>query len=440
MPLDIPETAEEVIDRAKVDVRRSWAGSNPFLKNSAIGALVTGYANRVFDFYIQLKEGIRQCFPDTATDQFLERWGAIFGTVRLPATKSSGSVVLIGNPGIPIPLGTVFTSGGQLFTSTAASNLDNKLRLNTQTIERSGTTATVTTFTPHGMASNVTVEISGADQPEYNKTTLVNVINETQYSYDVTGSPATPATGFIITNAIFANVPVESNEFQDSANDVNVNLELDTTISLQSPIAFVENNGAVGADDIGGGTDAETDTDLRSRVVGRIQNPIAHFNVASIESKAREVNGVTRVFVEETTPDVGQVTIYFMRDNDDDPIPSGSEVDDVKNSILEIKPANTIDADVFVLAPTAVPAAFTFTDLSPNTIEMQTAISANLAQFFSEQTTVSVDVTQEQYIAAIQNTVDASGAVVSSFTLSDPAGDIAITSGQIATLGTVTYP
>jgi len=87
-----------------------------------------------------------------------------------------------------------------------------------------------------------------------------------------------------------------------------------------------------------------------------------------------------------------------------------------------------------------VPTAFTFSALSPNTAAMQTAISANLAQFFAEETEVGVNITEEKYITAIQSTIDEDGDGVVSFALSTPTTDVTIASGEIGTLGTVTYP
>jgi uncharacterized phage protein gp47/JayE len=150
---------------------------------------------------------------------------------------------------------------------------------------------------------------------------------------------------------------------------------------------------------------------------------------------------VTRVFVQEVTPAIGQVTIYFMRDGDDNPIPSGSEVTTVKNAILELKPANTVDSDVIVLAPVGVAVDFTFTALTPDTSTMRSAISANLRQFFDERTSVGVNVDEDAYRSAIFNTVDTvTGDVVSTFTLSTPVGDVAIATGEIGILGNVVYP
>lgn len=520
MALDIPDTAETIIQRAKTDVRRSIPGSNPFLKNSVLGALITGYANRVFDFYLQLKEAIRQNFPDTATGTFLERWAAIFGLTRLAATKSSGNIIATGVDTSVIVSGTNYaTSDGIVFTSNTTVAITTTV-LSVSSIIRIGQTATVTTAIDHDLASNVGVLMSGADQSEYNIDTEIQVTGPDTFTYVVTGTPTTPATGTILVTHTSIPVPVDSEEFQDSENDINVNLDLDTPLNLQSPIIGVDTVANVDNSTIDGGADQETDALLRLRLLTQIQNPIANFNKAAIDAQAKLINGVTRVFIQEagtatgtvsvtsitrvgflvtvttttphglesnnlvtitgadqtdynvvdanvlvqtstvfvyfittspTTPatgtilattalSFGQVEIFFMRDNDADPIPTGGEITDVKDSILLIKPANTIDDDVIVNAPTAVSTDYTFSALSPNTAAMQTAISANLVQFYSEDTEVGIDIFAEKYIAAIQNTVDESGNGVDSFALSAPSGDITIDPGEIGTLGTVTYP
>lgn len=289
---------------------------------------------------------------------------------------------------------------------------------------------------------------------------------------------------------------------------------------MQSPEVDVNDTLNVDFGAVGGGTDEETTEEFIARYNDRIQNPVAHFNDSDIIDKAKEVAGVTRVFVEgagteigtvavtsitragsiatvvtatphgfesgqrttitgadqagynlikqiiividtttfayvvdsgtvspstgtissTTTIPLGQTRTFFMRDNDVNSIPSGSEVLTVKAKIDEIRPANTSTFDNIVLAPTAVPVDFTFTELSPNTSSMKSAINANLQMFFDEQTTVGVDIDEALYNAAIANTVDTeTGATITSFTISAPSGDITIGSGEIGTLGNVNY-
>ncbi len=437
MSINLPDDATEVVQRAKTDVQRELPTSNPFLKNSWLGALIVAFANRIFDFYLQLKEAIKQSFPDTATGVELERWAAIWGITRIAATVATGNVVAGGTATTNIPIGTVFvTSDGGTYTSTLTVVIAAN-SISVSSITRSGSIATVTTVSNHNLANNILVTISGANETEYNVTdTEITVTGLDTFTYQVTGAPATPATGTILADFNSIPVPVASDDFGAA-----INQDVGTILTLQSPIVGANDEAGVDFSEIGGGTDQETDVALRTRLLERIQDPVAHFNVAEIISIAKTIAGVTRVFVQEITPVVGQVTIYFMRDNDIDPIPSAGEVTTVKNKILEIKPANTDNSDVIVAAPTAVPTNFTFTDLTPNTSTMQTAITANLQQFFSDQTQVGVDIDEDTYRAAIATTVDtATGGTVQSFTLSTPSGDVTIASGEIGTLGNVIYP
>lgn len=435
MPLNIPESAKEVEARAKADVQRELEQSNPFLKNSWLGAIVTAAANRIFDFYIQLNAAIRENFPDTATGEFLTRWAAIWGKQLQAATKSTGSVVATGTAGATIPPSTVLTVNGVgEFETTALGTISDQV-INIDDLTRSGSTVTAVTPSDHGLADGVSVTIAGASNSEYNTTAVVTVTAADEFTYQIVGTPVdelgTSATAAFTT----ASIPVESVDF-----GVGVNLDAGAPLNLQSPIVNVDDILTVDFGAVGGGTDQESEQSLRSRTLSRIQSPVAHFNVNDIVDKTKEVAGVTRVFVQEITPAVGQVTIYFMRDNDDNPIPTGSEVTEVKNKLLEIKPANTSDDDVIVSAPTAVSTDFTFTALTPNTGTMQLAINANLQQFFDERTEIGVNIDEDAYRSAIFNTVDTvTGDVVETFTLSAPAGDVTITTGEIGTLGNVVY-
>lgn len=64
-------------------------------------------------------------------------------------------------------------------------------------ITRSGSTATVTTTANHGLSSGFWVRIAGATQTEYNGDHQITVTGVKTFTYSVTGTPATPATGTI---------------------------------------------------------------------------------------------------------------------------------------------------------------------------------------------------------------------------------------------------
>lgn len=514
MTTGLPSTSKEVEDRIKLDVAREAPDSNPYVQNSWLLALVTGMGRRIFDFYRDLKRSEENTFPDTATGDRAEQWGKIYGKTRTAATQATGNVVATGTAATLIPLGSALTAGEYNYTVTANSTIAAQV-LAGVTITRSGSIATATTLSNHNLASNVPVTIASAVQTQYNVTNAkITVTGLTTFTYVVAGTPATPATGTITASFTSAVVPVQSVEFSVLANQT-----LDTPLTLQSPIAGAADVMNTSYAAISGGTDIESDAQFKARYLDRIQNPVAHFNETDIVSKAKEVPGVTRVFVERAgtvislinissitrngqvatattaTPHgledqmqatvtgatqteynvadtrvlvvsttvfvyivagapatpatggpsatisvpLGVCRVYFARDNDASSIPDAGEVATVYAKLSAIRPANTSANSLIVAAPTAVPVAFTFSSLTPNTLTMQAAIKANLAQYFEEETTVGGDITVDAYRSVINNTVDMqTGATVTAFALTTPTVAVVINAGQLATLGVVT--
>ena len=306
MTIGLPETSKEVEDRIKVDVAREAPDSNPYVQNSWLLALVVGFGRRIFDFYRDLKRSEDNTFPDTATGERAEQWGTIYGKTRIPASQAAGNCIATGIANTIIPAATIAVSGDNSYTVDSSSIIAAQ-SISVDNISRSGTIGSVITAGDHNLSSIVPVTISGATEPEYNVAdAAITVTGLRTFTYEVLGSPSTPATGATILVAFtVATVPVTSVEF-----GAGTNLTLDTPLTLQSPISGA--NDILGTDygEIGGGTDQETDAEFKTRYLDRIQNPVAHFSVSDIVSKAKEVAGVTRVFVEEagTTFDVVNIT------------------------------------------------------------------------------------------------------------------------------------
>ena len=88
----------------------------------------------------------------------------------------------IGTTGAPLTLD--FTLGADVAVSS---------------ITRSSTTATVTA-TAHGFTTGDQVNIRGANETDYNGDFIVTVTDANTFTYTVSGSPTTPATGTIVAN------------------------------------------------------------------------------------------------------------------------------------------------------------------------------------------------------------------------------------------------
>ena len=78
------------------------------------------------------------------------------------------------------------------------------------TITSSGTTATVS-HTAHGLATDDKVLIEGANQSEYNGVHQITVTGANSYTYTISGSPASPATGTITSTGVVLSGTTDSN-------------------------------------------------------------------------------------------------------------------------------------------------------------------------------------------------------------------------------------
>lgn len=415
------------------------------LENSYVRGIVEAIAGGIDSNNDLTEQVLQQIFIQTATDEFLERWGVTFGITRQPATKASGTLSFTGSVGGIIPTGALLTrSDGEEYLTTSSGSLVSQA-ISIASITRIGTTATVTTVNNHNFGtSQILDSIQGANQNEYNLSNVtISVINNKQFTYQVVGAPTTPATGTITVTEVYTFIPVEAEDFGSNQNSGSGSI-----LTLASPIANVNDSSIVTFDGIIGGLNTESDDDYRVRILERTSNFTAPFTKTGIPVFIKQyISGVTRIWINEATPTPGSTEIYFTRDDDVNIIPISAQLTEVKNLIIDgnnlvdgIKPANMSDSSVYVLAPTAVPVNFTFSSLSPNTEDMQLAIINSLTDFFrSNQIILDQDVLENEYNNAIFNTLDSNGNVPI-FTLTTPSGDVVINSGELATLGIISFP
>jgi uncharacterized phage protein gp47/JayE len=136
--------------------------------------------------------------------------------------------------------------------------------------------------------------------------------------------------------------------------------------------------------------------------------------------------------------ELGQVRVGFVRDNDNDQIPSLNEVNDVKNALLEIKPAFMAEQDIIVFAPTPVSVDFTFSFISPSSVQMQEAIQSALKDFFKIYNNINQDIRLSDINGVLTQIIDSGGNNLK-YTLASPNTDIEIVLNEIAVLGNITF-
>ncbi|MFZ5715749.1 MAG: baseplate J/gp47 family protein [Bradyrhizobium sp.] len=201
------------------------------------------------------------------------------------------------------------------------------------------------------------------------------------------------------------------------------------------------------------GADDEDDESFRARILFRKRNPPHGGSAADYVMWTGEVPGVSvtgarpDVFVERLWLGPGSVRVFpLMFDLYANGIPQAADVQRVKDHLETVRPAG---ARVAVHAAQAVPINITINGLQPNTVAVQEAVLAELRAAFRRNARVAgidVDIGNMDYLAKPttfsrswiwQAVANASGE--QRHIIVAPAADQALTPGQMATLGTVTF-
>lgn len=200
------------------------------------------------------------------------------------------------------------------------------------------------------------------------------------------------------------------------------------TLTLVSPVTGVQSSATAGA--LVGGADLESDDDLRARLIDRIQQPPQGGDAHDYVAWALEVPGVTRAWCFPLELGEGTVTVRFVRDDDASLIPDAGEVATVQDYIDALRP---VTAAVTVVAPTAVPLAFSIA-VAPNTTAVKAAVQAELSDLIAREAKPGGTI----YLSHIRAAISAATGE-DNYTMSAPSADVTNTTGNMTTLGTITW-
>lgn len=445
MPLEIP-TRSEVTSQGEAYVRSEVPELDPSTsRRSYVGGMVKAFMLSLHDFYVALRKATLEFFPQTATQDFLTTgwWVDITGLTRNPAAPARGNIVVTGAAGGTVTAGAAVVANNVGYTVDAGIIIaDQQLAISSLTF--SGGTATAETVTArHLLATGMSVTISGANEADYNGTFTITATAENEFTYAVSGSPSSPATGSIVLASTYGMGAVTCD-----TNGTDGNLTSGAIMTLSAPGVGVDASAIVTFGDLAGGAEQETIDAYRERVIEGLGTDFGMFSADEIQIIAKQITGVTRVWVNEATLNgtngvyEGQVKIAFMRDQDSNPFPSAAEVATVKGHIVsQIMPAHTAEEDVMVMSPDELLVPVTFSALSPDTPTMRQAIKARLNQFFDEAIEYETDIPLIDIECAIKDAYspeDRSSPVT--FTLTSPTGVTTVTSNELPRIGAVTFP
>ncbi len=204
------------------------------------------------------------------------------------------------------------------------------------------------------------------------------------------------------------------------------------SLSLVSPVLGVQPTATAGL--LSGGSDQESDVALRARFLARIQTPPQGGAAPDYVAWALQVPGVTRAWVYPLELGLGTVTVRFVRDGDGPGaaiIPDAAEVAVVQAYINSVRP---VTAATYVLAPASVPLNFNIQGLVPATADVQAAVQAELQDLLLREAVPGGTLLLSHIRAAIS-----AAAGETDFVLLAPTANVVCTTGNMSTMGSITW-
>jgi len=204
-----------------------------------------------------------------------------------------------------------------------------------------------------------------------------------------------------------------------------------SALSFVVPVSGVNNIATVDVNGIIGGVDQENDTDLRTRLLNRIQKPPQGGNANDYISWALEVAGVTRAWSFPLENGDNSIAVRFMMDDIyGDGIPQPTDVTTVQNYIDLLRPVTT---QLFVVAPIPVTQNFDII-LTPGNATVQSAVQAELKDLLLRDVSPGGVLRVSRINEAISLAAGETDHV-----LNTPAADINYVSGNIPVMGNITW-
>jgi uncharacterized phage protein gp47/JayE len=251
----------------------------------------------------------------------------------------------------------------------------------------------------------------------------------------------TAAEGAVVGTTV--TVPIEATTIGSLGN-----CPAGTALTLGTGISNIGATGSA-ATAITGGTEQELDDDLRTRMFFAYQNPPAGGSQTDYEGWALAVPGITRAWCSPVGAGAGTVVVWFMLDIAEAAaggFPQGSdgvaalETRDVPATGVQLTLANAlyplrpVTALVYACAPVAQPVNYSITELSPNTTAIQAGIVTALQAMHLRKAIPGGTLWPSDWNEAV-----AAVPGILHFNIPAPAVAVVATTGNLPTVGAVTY-
>lgn len=213
------------------------------------------------------------------------------------------------------------------------------------------------------------------------------------------------------------------------------NLAAASALALTVPLDQVNSAAVVAAGGLAGGSDSEGDDSLRVRVLKRIRQPPHGGTAFDYELWALEVADVTRAWVLPGHLGAGTVGVAFVCDQLTPILPDAAKVQQVQDYLETKRP---VTAAVTAFAPVAVAVNFTIA-LIPNTATVQAAVAAELADLLIREAQPDDGNGSGTILLSHIREAISTAAGETDHVLVAPVADVILATGQMATLGVITW-
>lgn len=114
-------TLEQLRQRAIATINDKLPGVDATLRNSVLDVLSAVVADMANELYGYLDYIADQVIIDTASDEYLDRWGLVWGITRKLASFATGTILVFGTQGSVLPAGKEFTRGDMVFVTESSA-------------------------------------------------------------------------------------------------------------------------------------------------------------------------------------------------------------------------------------------------------------------------------------------------------------------------------
>lgn len=236
-------------------------------------------------------------------------------------------------------------------------------------------------------------------------------------------------TGQVIASGT-ATLPVEA-----VLAGVAANIPAGTELTFETSIPGVNVTATVASGGITGGVDEEGTEEVRDRLILRLHQPPQGGADQDYEAWALGVAGVTRAWVFPNELGIGTVVVRFVRDNESPIFPDAGEVAAVQAAQEAERP---ITAEVTALAPTELAVSFTI-HLVPDNADTRAAVTAELTDLMSRVAEPGDGAGRGTVLLSQIRTAIGVAEGVTDYTLTVPSADVVPATGQLATVGMITW-